>query len=47
MIVEFDVDQLTGYIRDLLEQDANLRNLRVIGELFDFKVHSSGHVYFT
>jgi len=47
MIVEFDVDQLTGYIRDLLEQDANLRNLRVIGELFDFKIHSSGHVYFT
>jgi len=47
MVNEFNVDQLTEYIKDLLEQDPNLRFLRVIGELFDFKIHSSGHVYFT
>jgi len=47
MVNEFNVDQLTKYIKDLLEQDPNLRFLRVIGELFDFKIHSSGHVYFT
>ena len=47
MVNEFNVDQLTEYIKGLLEQDPNLRFLRVIGELFDFKIHSSGHVYFT
>ncbi len=43
----WSVTDLTRYLKDLLESDANLRELWVQGEVSNFKIASSGHAYFT
>jgi exodeoxyribonuclease VII large subunit len=43
----WSVSQLTHYLRDLLENDANLQDLWVQGEVSNFSRPSSGHIYFT
>ncbi len=45
--IELTVKQLNFYVRSLLEGDANLSALTLVGELSNFKNHySSGHWYF-
>lgn len=41
------VTQLTGYIKLLLDRDELLAQTCVRGELSNYKIHSSGHHYFT
>lgn len=41
------VAQLTQRVKTLLEGHSSLQNLLVQGELSNFKLHSSGHAYFT
>lgn len=41
------VDELTLYIKDLLENDLLLKSIAVRGEIIEIKHHSSGHVYFS
>lgn len=41
------VSQLTRYIKKLFSYDSILSNVSVIGEISNFKLHSSGHMYFT
>ncbi len=41
------VTQLNSYIKNLLGNDENLANLMVHGEISNFKLHHSGHMYFT
>ena len=43
----FTVSQLTGHIRRLFEDDAQLRDVWVEGEISSFSRASSGHCYFT
>jgi exodeoxyribonuclease VII large subunit len=40
------VSQLNAYIKRVLSSDPNLSNISVVGEISNFKRHSSGHVYF-
>ena len=41
------VSQLTMYIKRLFSYDKILSNVYVAGEISNFKLHSSGHMYFT
>jgi exodeoxyribonuclease VII large subunit len=41
------VQELTRYIKTLIEKDHLLANVWVKGEISNFKAHSSGHLYFT
>ncbi len=42
------VSQLNRYVKSVLDSDANLKSLFLIGEISNFKVNSfSGHAYFT
>lgn len=41
------VSQLTRYVKERIDNDINLRNIWVKGEISNFKRHSSGHLYFT
>lgn len=41
------VRQLNNYIKNLLQGDSLLSSLWVQGEISNFKLHSSGHMYFT
>lgn len=41
------VTQLTRYIKKLFSYDSILSDVCVIGEISNFKLHSSGHMYFT
>jgi len=41
------VTQLTRYIKRLFAYDSILSDVCVIGEISNFKLHSSGHMYFT
>lgn len=43
----FTVQQLTGHIKGLLENDRQLTNLWVKGEVSNYKKATSGHIYFT
>jgi exodeoxyribonuclease VII large subunit len=43
----WSVAELTRYLRDLLESDANLQDLWVQGEVSNLSRPSSGHLYFT
>lgn len=47
MLEIFSVAQLTGYIKDLIEEDGYLQNITVKGEISNFIAHRSGHWYFT
>jgi exodeoxyribonuclease VII large subunit len=41
------VGQLVGYLKRTLDGDALLQRLWVVGEISNFKAHSSGHWYFS
>ena len=41
------VQQLNDYVRTLLYRDPLLQKLHVRGEISNFKVHTSGHMYFS
>ncbi len=43
----FSVGDLTGYIKNLLEEDVELQGVTVKGEISNFIAHRSGHWYFT
>ncbi len=43
----YTVSQLTGHIRRLIDQDPELRDVWLEGEVADFTRASSGHCYFT
>lgn len=41
------VSQLNGYIKKVVDNDFILENAAVKGEISNFKLHSSGHLYFS
>ncbi len=41
------VKELTGYIKQLVDSDMLLSNVLVSGEISNYKLHSSGHMYFS
>ncbi len=41
------VERLNGYIKRIIDNDVNIRDLWVRGEISNFKPHSSGHMYLT
>lgn len=43
----FSVTEITSRIKDRIESDGILSNATVKGEISNFKLHSSGHAYFT
>ncbi len=43
----YRVSEINHYIKGLIQGDPLLRNLRVTGEISNFKHHRSGHIYFT
>ncbi|MCX7903963.1 MAG: exodeoxyribonuclease VII large subunit [Caloramator sp.] len=43
----FSVGQLTKYIKEMFDYDEVLNDVIVKGEISNFKLHSSGHMYFT
>ena len=43
----YTVGELSSYIKELLEENPVLRNVRVKGELSNFTRHRSGHLYFS
>ncbi|MBS4961206.1 MAG: exodeoxyribonuclease VII large subunit [Clostridiales bacterium] len=43
----FSVSQINNYIKSLMDSDFILNSLWVKGEISNFKLHSSGHMYFT
>ncbi|MBQ7916667.1 MAG: exodeoxyribonuclease VII large subunit [Firmicutes bacterium] len=42
----YRVSQVNAYVKRMLAQDVTLSNLRMTGEISNFKRHSSGHLYF-
>jgi len=42
----YTVSRITKYIKNLFENDYNLQNVWILGEISNFKLHSSGHMYF-
>lgn len=44
---KISVSTLVLYLKNKLDSDANLNNVKVSGELSNFHHHSSGHLYFT
>lgn len=43
----FSVGQVNGYVKGLMDKDPILQQLWIRGEISNFKLHSSGHMYFT
>ena len=43
----FSVSEITGYIRVLLEENPDLQDIWVVGEVSNISFPSSGHIYFT
>ena len=41
------ITQLNRYIKFRIDQDANLNNVFLKGEISNFKAHTRGHLYFT
>ena len=41
------ITELNSYIKTLLDRDESLKNIYAIGEVSNFKRHSSGHLYFS
>lgn len=42
----YSVSKLNKYIKNLFENDFNLQEIWILGEISNFKLHSSGHMYF-
>lgn len=47
MIKTLKVSDVNNYIKKLFDTDYILRKVRVLGEVSNFKLHSSGHMYFS
>ena len=43
----FSVTELNNYVKRILDDDENLKNVFVTGEISNFKNHYSGHMYMT
>ena len=43
----YSVSELNNFIKGILEQRTELRNVQVVGEISNFKRYPSGHCYFT
>ena len=43
----YTVSTLNNYIKDMIDSDITLRELFIVGEISNFKAHSSGHMYLT
>ena len=43
----FTVNEISNYIKQILDSDENLSNIYVKGELSNYKMYPSGHHYFT
>lgn len=43
----FTVTTINNYLKQIVEQDVNLFNIAVEGEVSNLTIHSTGHVYFT
>lgn len=43
----FTVSQVNLYIKSILQKDSNLNNIWILGEISNYKHHSTGHSYFT
>lgn len=43
----YTVSQINRYIKNFLENDSFLGNIAVEAEISNFKLHTSGHIYFT
>ena len=43
----YSVGQVSGYIKNMFEQDFLLKRISVRGEISNCKYHTSGHIYFT
>lgn len=43
----FTVTEINNYIKSLLDGEATLRNVQIVGEISNFKRYPSGHCYFT
>jgi len=43
----FTVSEINRYVKGLIQSDPRLHDLRVTGEISNFKHHRSGHMYFT
>ncbi|HHT92686.1 MAG TPA: exodeoxyribonuclease VII large subunit [Clostridia bacterium] len=43
----FTVSQINSYIKTLLQNDRNLTNIWIVGEISNYKLHTTGHSYFT
>lgn len=43
----FTVSQVTTYLKNLIEREPELQYLWISGEISNFTLHSSGHMYFT
>ena len=43
----FTVTEINNYIKSLLDGEAALRNVQIVGEISNFKRYPSGHCYFT
>jgi len=42
----YTVSKINRYIKTLFEGDYNLQSIWILGEISNFKLHSSGHMYF-
>lgn len=42
----FTVSSITHYLQSVFNSDPTLHNVTIIGEISNFKAHSSGHMYF-
>ncbi|MDF2839755.1 MAG: exodeoxyribonuclease large subunit [Clostridia bacterium] len=43
----FTVKEINNYVKSILDHDVILSNLYIKGEISNYKLHSSGHAYFT
>ena len=43
----YTVTQINSYIKNLFRQDFVLKNVKIRGEIWNCKYHTSGHIYFT
>ena len=43
----FTVTEINNYIKSLVDNEPQLRNVQIVGEISNFKRYPSGHCYFT
>ena len=43
----YSVNELNSYVKQILDNDENLKYIFVTGEISNFKAHYSGHLYLT